>query len=108
MDDTSELNPSHLGTKEHWDESYTTETKNYLSHGDVGEVWFDESSQFRVIKWMNNSADVKTTDSIIDLGKFTIFNYVATLLKTFINFRNWKWNDADRTVWRRLHESDWS
>lgn len=29
---------------------------------------FDESSQFRVIKWMNASPDVKKSDSIIDLG----------------------------------------
>jgi EEF1A lysine methyltransferase 2 len=66
--DTSELNPSELGTKSYWDNSYTTEIKNYLSHGDTGEVWFDESSQFRVIKWMNSSG-ISKDESIIDLGK---------------------------------------
>jgi hypothetical protein len=69
MENTAELSPSHLGTKDYWDESYTTEIKNYISHGDVGDVWFDESSQFRVIKWMNHSADISTSDSIIDLGE---------------------------------------
>lgn len=69
-EDTSALNPSELGTKKYWDESYKTETKNYLSHGDPGEVWFDESSQFRVIKWMSGCAGIKKEDSIIDLGAF--------------------------------------
>lgn len=39
MEYDGELNPSQLGTKEYWDESYTTEIKNYLSHGDPGDVW---------------------------------------------------------------------
>lgn len=67
--DTSELNPCELGTKDYWDKSYSTEIKNYLSHGDTGEVWFDESSQFRVIKWISSSPEIKKDDSIIDLGK---------------------------------------
>lgn len=69
MEDTSNLNPSELGTKKYWDDSYKLEIKNYLSHGDTGEVWFDESSQFRVIKWILTS-DIKKDDSILDLGKF--------------------------------------
>lgn len=64
-----ELSPSELGTKKYWDESYSTEIKNYLSHGDTGEIWFDESSQFRVIKWMlSNPSIISKDDSIIDLG----------------------------------------
>lgn len=70
MDPDTELNPSELGTKKYWDESYTAEIKNYLTHGDTGEVWFDESSQFRVIKWMNETG-IDKNDSIIDLGKKT-------------------------------------
>ncbi|CRK87717.1 CLUMA_CG001507, isoform A, partial [Clunio marinus] len=67
--DTNELNPSELGTKSYWDKSYNTEIKNYLNHGDTGDVWFDESSQFRVIKWMNASTSgINKGDSIIDLG----------------------------------------
>lgn len=66
--DTSNLNPSELGTKKYWDDSYNLEIKNYLSHGDTGEVWFDESSQSRVIKWILAS-EIKKNDSILDLGE---------------------------------------
>lgn len=65
-----EFGSSELGTKDYWTKHYTTEIKNYLSHGDTGEVWFDESSQFRVIKWMNSSAaGIDKSDSILDLGE---------------------------------------
>lgn len=70
-----ELSPSELGTKTYWDASYSSEIKNYLSHGDTGEIWFDESSQLRVIKWMNSIASgVSKDDSIIDLGKLIILS----------------------------------
>lgn len=68
MDPDTELNPSELGTKKYWDKSYSTEIQNYLAHGDTGEVWFDESSQFRVIKWMNETG-IDKSESILDLGK---------------------------------------
>lgn len=68
---TEELKSSELGTKEYWDQSYATENANYKSHGDIGEIWFEEDSQFRVIKWMLRN-NIKSDDSIIDLGKFTI------------------------------------
>lgn len=70
QDSIEELNGSQLGTKEYWDKSYVSEIKNYKSHGDVGEIWFDEDSQIRVINWMlknNISADSR----IIDLGNFS-------------------------------------
>lgn len=63
-----ELDGSELGTKEYWDKSYTSEIKNYKSHGDVGEVWFDEDSQIRVINWMLKN-DIPADSKIIDLGK---------------------------------------
>lgn len=69
MENMDDLEPSELGKKEYWDDSYTREIKNYLSHGDTGEVWFDESSQHRVIKWINNCSSIAKSDSIIDLGK---------------------------------------
>lgn len=37
MEDTSNLNPCQLGTKEYWDTAYDKEIKNYQDHGDVGE-----------------------------------------------------------------------
>lgn len=64
-----ELGGSELGTKDYWDKSYNTEIANYKSHGDVGEVWFDEDSQIRVINWMLRN-DIPENSEIIDLGKF--------------------------------------
>lgn len=66
-DGIEELDGSELGTKEYWDQSYNSEIRNYKSHGDVGEVWFDEDSQIRVINWMSNN-DIANDRSIIDLG----------------------------------------
>ncbi|XP_031617904.1 EEF1A lysine methyltransferase 2 [Contarinia nasturtii] len=62
-----ELEGSELGTKDYWDKSYDTEIENYKSHGDVGEVWFDEDSQIRVINWMLKN-DIPEDNQIIDLG----------------------------------------
>lgn len=69
MENTNELEASELGTLRYWEESYTREIKNYLSHGDPGEIWFDESSGHRVIKWIK-SAGIAKTESIIDLGNY--------------------------------------
>lgn len=63
-----ELGGSELGTKEFWEKSYSNEIKNYKSHGDVGEVWFDEDSQFRVITWMIKN-DIQPESKIVDLGR---------------------------------------
>lgn len=65
----SELGGSELGTKDYWEKSYATEIANYRAHGDVGEVWFDEDSQTRVINWMLKQPDTLPDDvRIIDLG----------------------------------------
>lgn len=37
MEDTSNLNPCNLGTKEYWDSAYDLEIKNYKDNGDTGE-----------------------------------------------------------------------
>lgn len=66
-----ELESSELGTKAYWDQSYATEIANYKSHGDIGEIWFEEDSQFRVIKWMLRN-DIKPDDSIVDVGTLSI------------------------------------
>ncbi|XP_053663711.1 EEF1A lysine methyltransferase 2 [Anopheles marshallii] len=64
-----ELEGSELGTKDFWETSYTREIANYRDHGDVGEVWFDEDSQNRIITWIARQEDeIQTNDSIIDLG----------------------------------------
>uniref|UniRef100_A0A8D8B8B9 Protein-lysine N-methyltransferase n=1 Tax=Culex pipiens TaxID=7175 RepID=A0A8D8B8B9_CULPI len=68
-DQVEELESSELGTKEYWEASYDTEIQNYKDHGDVGEVWFDEDSQLRIIRWIEKQEDrIKQDDAIIDLG----------------------------------------
>lgn len=73
--EVDELDGSELGTKDYWDKSYDTEIANYKSHGDVGEVWFDEDSQIRVINWMLKH-DIPDDHQIIDMGKtwLTLYN----------------------------------
>uniref|UniRef100_A0A336LGD4 Protein-lysine N-methyltransferase CSON008894 n=1 Tax=Culicoides sonorensis TaxID=179676 RepID=A0A336LGD4_CULSO len=63
-----ELNSSELGTKEYWDKSYDVEINNYKNHGDVGEIWFDEDSQNRILKWIFKNENIQKTDRILDLG----------------------------------------
>ncbi|XP_036337160.1 EEF1A lysine methyltransferase 2-like [Rhagoletis pomonella] len=63
-----ELNGSELGTKEYWDNSYDREIKNYKNYGDVGEIWFDEDSQVRVINWIMKQDNLSTDIKIIDMG----------------------------------------
>lgn len=62
-----ELSGSELGTKEYWEQAYEREIKNYHNHGDVGEIWFDEDSQIRIINWIIKQ-DIKDDTRIIDLG----------------------------------------
>lgn len=63
-----ELHGSELGTKEYWDKSYDVEINNYKSHGDVGEIWFDEDSQLRIVRWIVKNENIKKSDTILDLG----------------------------------------
>lgn len=91
MEDTSNLNPCKLGTKDYWESAYDLEIKNYQDNGDtgekcqkfnlikfsmwfifLGEIWFEESSQYRIIKWLNKNEIAKDT-SILDLGNYFIF-----------------------------------
>ncbi|GAB0096191.1 Protein-lysine N-methyltransferase [Sergentomyia squamirostris] len=66
--ESGELDGSELGTKEFWDRSYEIEIRNYKSHGDVGEIWFDEDSQARVITWILKSDEISSNDKILDIG----------------------------------------
>ncbi|EDW76663.1 uncharacterized protein Dwil_GK15575 [Drosophila willistoni] len=64
----TELNGSELGTKDYWEKSYTREIKNYKSHGDVGEIWFDEDSQIRIVDWLMEQDQVEQSARVLDLG----------------------------------------
>ncbi|XP_040571850.1 EEF1A lysine methyltransferase 2 isoform X2 [Lepeophtheirus salmonis] len=50
-----------------WDEFYQLERKNYLSHGDEGEIWFGEDSLNRACQWMEENMPDPNTD-ILDVG----------------------------------------
>lgn len=79
--EVTELDGCELGTIEYWEQSYVKENANYRSHGNVGEVWFDEDSQFRVINWMEKQ-NLKSK-SIVDLGEFIpeLCLYIALKLR---------------------------
>ncbi|XP_068151241.1 EEF1A lysine methyltransferase 2 [Drosophila tropicalis] len=64
----TELNGSELGTKDYWEKSYTREIKNYKSHGDVGEIWFDEDSQIRIVDWLMEQDQIEQSARVLDLG----------------------------------------
>ncbi|XP_058960919.2 EEF1A lysine methyltransferase 2-like [Pocillopora verrucosa] len=66
--DSGELLASKLGTKEFWDEAYSAELDNFHDTGDVGEVWFGESSMNRIIKWIKNCPNIRKTSLFLDLG----------------------------------------
>ncbi|KAF6199113.1 hypothetical protein GE061_007138 [Apolygus lucorum] len=70
MEDNSnqiELEPSELGTKVYWDSIYERDKHNFEDHGDVGEIWFGEDSELRILRWLTKS-NVPTDKKIIDLG----------------------------------------
>nr|XP_022301820.1 EEF1A lysine methyltransferase 2-like [Crassostrea virginica] len=59
---------SELGTKEYWDQAYDREIKSFNDVGDVGEIWFGEDSQERVLDWLEDCEAVTNEDPVIDLG----------------------------------------
>ena len=67
MTDCDELNPSLLGTKEHWDSTYATELDNYCSHGDDGEVWFGNKVQKEIVDYLSCNISDRSV-SIMDIG----------------------------------------
>lgn len=106
-DQIEELESSELGTKDYWESSYETEIRNYRDHGDVGEIWFDEDSQLRIIRWIERQEDrLQQDDSFIDLGEFFVTDLeIVDVQPPMKHFRLWKWHDADRNGTRRLFQS---
>ncbi|KAK8387559.1 hypothetical protein O3P69_018239 [Scylla paramamosain] len=62
-----ELPSSQLGTKEYWDAQYEHELANFESHGDIGEIWFEDSVD-RLLEWILDTDLITTQSSIIDIG----------------------------------------
>ncbi|XP_055338157.1 EEF1A lysine methyltransferase 2-like [Paramacrobiotus metropolitanus] len=65
----TDLNPSNLGTREYWEETYLTDLQNYEDTNgiDVGEIWFGFESERRIVNWITRKGYPKTT-SVIDIG----------------------------------------
>ncbi|XP_020912407.1 EEF1A lysine methyltransferase 2 isoform X2 [Exaiptasia diaphana] len=67
-DEEEELNPSQLGTKEYWDNTYKEDLQTYKDSGDVGEIWFGEVNMNRIVKWIKKSPQISSNSSMLDLG----------------------------------------
>ncbi|KAF6754393.1 S-adenosyl-L-methionine-dependent methyltransferase [Ephemerocybe angulata] len=65
---TAELNPSKLGTKEHWDGVYERELENFEEIGDEGEVWFGEDSVEKMVDWCIDNVPVSSNPAVLEIG----------------------------------------
>lgn len=63
----TELPSSQLGTKEYWDIQYENEITKFENHGDIGEIWFEESVD-NLLEWILDSDVITTQSSVIDIG----------------------------------------
>ncbi|GJE88611.1 S-adenosyl-L-methionine-dependent methyltransferase [Phanerochaete sordida] len=68
MSSTSELNPSKLGTKQHWDNVYAAELTNFEDIGDEGEIWFGEDSIEKMLDWVQDYASNDPAPFILEVG----------------------------------------
>ncbi|KAG0706768.1 S-adenosyl-L-methionine-dependent methyltransferase [Suillus ampliporus] len=66
--DTSELEPSKLGTKEHWDNVYEEELENFSENGDEGEIWFGKKAMHEMVKWVRRHAPPRPNMSVLEVG----------------------------------------
>ncbi|KAG1905459.1 S-adenosyl-L-methionine-dependent methyltransferase [Suillus fuscotomentosus] len=66
--DTSELEPSKLGTKEHWDNVYEEELENFGENGDEGEIWFGKKAMNEMVKWVNQHVPSRSDISVLEVG----------------------------------------
>lgn len=101
-----ELNSCELGTKEYWDKSYDREIKNFTSHGDCGEIWFDESSQFRVISWMDKCDEIQFEDSIIDLGTGNGMMLIELAREEYTNLTGVDYSEAGIDLAKKIAEKE--
>ncbi|OTA60861.1 putative S-adenosylmethionine-dependent methyltransferase of the seven beta-strand family [Hypoxylon sp. EC38] len=75
MSKPTHLEPSELGTKEYWDNLYTTEITNHAHNpSDTGTVWFDDSdAEAKLIDFLSPDSDLdlglsEDSTSFLDLG----------------------------------------
>ncbi|KAM5535943.1 hypothetical protein V8D89_010383 [Ganoderma adspersum] len=63
-----DLQPSKLGTKEHWENVYSSELTNFEEIGDEGEVWFGEDSVEKMVDWALENVPSDLSPSILEVG----------------------------------------
>lgn len=51
-----------------WDKLYKQEIENFNENKDIGEIWFGESCQASVIRWIKKCEKIRKDSPIIDLG----------------------------------------
>ncbi|OSD06572.1 S-adenosyl-L-methionine-dependent methyltransferase [Trametes coccinea BRFM310] len=65
---STDLPPSKLGTKEHWDDVYSHELANFAEIGDEGEVWFGEDSVEKMVDWTLENVSTDPAPYILEVG----------------------------------------
>ncbi|TBU48861.1 S-adenosyl-L-methionine-dependent methyltransferase [Dichomitus squalens] len=65
---STDLQPSKLGTKEHWDNVYSSELTNFEEIGDEGEVWFGEDSVEKMVDWALENVRPEGSPFILEVG----------------------------------------
>ncbi|KAI0775210.1 S-adenosyl-L-methionine-dependent methyltransferase [Trametes elegans] len=64
----SDLPPSKLGTKQHWDQVYSSELVNFSEIGDEGEVWFGEDSVEKMVDWALENVPTDPAPYVLEVG----------------------------------------
>ncbi|XP_005095939.1 EEF1A lysine methyltransferase 2 [Aplysia californica] len=64
----ADFESSELGTKQYWDDTYARELEAFGDVGDVGEIWFGEEVQDRMVRWLTKQEEVLVSSRILDLG----------------------------------------
>ncbi|RPD60073.1 S-adenosyl-L-methionine-dependent methyltransferase [Lentinus tigrinus ALCF2SS1-7] len=65
---STDLQPSKLGTKKHWDDVYSSELANFEEIGDEGEVWFGEDSVEKMVDWALENIPTDPQPLILEVG----------------------------------------
>ncbi|RDX57305.1 S-adenosyl-L-methionine-dependent methyltransferase [Lentinus brumalis] len=65
---STDLQPSKLGTKQHWDDVYSSELANFEEIGDEGEVWFGEDSVEKMVDWALENVPTSPAPFILEVG----------------------------------------
>ncbi|TDL25787.1 S-adenosyl-L-methionine-dependent methyltransferase [Rickenella mellea] len=63
-----ELQPSKLGTKDHWDKVYEEELSNFEEFGDEGEIWFGTESVEKMRDWAGEHVPISSQPYILEIG----------------------------------------